>query len=210
MHQAPTSKFVRSLKAKLKISFFEGVRGVKTNTGRYPLMCAILPLMLYAENHFVSPTQGVLNFETVVQEISAFMESEHGRSYKLIVGTDSRASAGSAQFVSVIIIHRIGTCARYFWTKGEAAHMASLRQRIYQEATLSLGLAQRLTQGVGEVLNGYLTDGTCQLEVHVDIGHFGPTRDMIREIVGMILGNGFTVKIKPESYAASSVADRHV
>src|SRR3989338_2124101 len=86
-----------------------------TNTGRYPLMCAILPLMLYAENHFVSPTQGVLNFETVVQEISAFMESEHGRSYKLIVGTDSSASAGSAQFVSVIIIHRIGTCARYFW-----------------------------------------------------------------------------------------------
>lgn len=88
--------------------------------------------------------------------------------------------------------------------------MPSLRQRIYHEATLSLSLAQQLTQGVGEVLNGYLAGGTCQLEVHVDIGRFGPTRDMIKEIVGMILGSGFAVKIKPESYAASSVADKHV
>lgn len=166
--------------------------------------------MPHDENGFTSPTLGPLSFERVVQEIAAFMERDHEHSYKLIVGTDSQQYADIAQFVSVIVIHRMGVYARYFWTKKSMARMSSLRQRIYHEATSSLELAQKLTQGVGEVLNGYLADGTCQLEVHVDIGQFGSTRDMIREIVGMILGNGFTVKIKPESYAASSVADKHV
>lgn len=157
---------------------------------------------------FISPTQGELGFAAVIDEISKFIEAEPAK-YKLIVGTDSEDGA-EVDFVSVIVMHRVGTCARYFWTKMREAKMPSLRQRIYHEATLSLALAQQLTQGVGEILNGYLTSGACELEVHVDIGQFGPTRDMIKEIVGMIHGNGFAVKIKPESYAASSVADKHV
>jgi len=34
-------------------------------------------------------------------------------------------------------------------------------------------------------------------------------KKLINEIVGMIKGSGFAVKTKPESYGASSVADRH-
>jgi hypothetical protein len=49
-----------------------------------------------------------------------------------------------------------------------------------------------------------------ELEIHVDIGQKGPTKEMIREIVGMVRGNGFFVKIKPESFAASTLADRHI
>lgn len=161
--------------------------------------------------HFVSPTKGELLFPAVVAEISMFIEQDPERRYKLIVGTDSEAQAAeSVSFVSVIVIHRVGQAARYFWTKAKKPKTPSLRQRIYVEASLSLALAQELTAGVGESLNGHLTSGRCELEIHVDIGHFGPTRDMIREVVGMIAGNGFRVKIKPESYAASTVADKHV
>jgi predicted RNase H-related nuclease YkuK (DUF458 family) len=32
---------------------------------------------------------------------------------------------------------------------------------------------------------------------------------MIREVTGLIRGNGFEPKIKPESFAASTVADRY-
>lgn len=35
------------------------------------------------------------------------------------------------------------------------------------------------------------------------------TREMIREVVGMVSGNGFTAKTKPESYGAFVVADKH-
>jgi predicted RNase H-related nuclease YkuK (DUF458 family) len=32
---------------------------------------------------------------------------------------------------------------------------------------------------------------------------------MIREVTGLIRGNGFEPKIKPEAFAASTVADRY-
>jgi predicted RNase H-related nuclease YkuK (DUF458 family) len=32
---------------------------------------------------------------------------------------------------------------------------------------------------------------------------------MIDEVVGMIIGNGMRVRIKPHAYAATSVADKH-
>ena len=44
--------------------------------------------------------------------------------------------------------------------------------------------------------------------IHADVGENGKTRDMIKEVTGLIKGNGFEPKIKPESFAASSVADR--
>ena len=44
--------------------------------------------------------------------------------------------------------------------------------------------------------------------IHADIGVSGPTKDMIKEVVGLIKSNGFQAKIKPESFAASIVADR--
>ncbi|MBU3957376.1 ribonuclease H-like YkuK family protein, partial [Patescibacteria group bacterium] len=37
----------------------------------------------------------------------------------------------------------------------------------------------------------------------------GPTREMIKEVVGMVNGNGFVAKTKPESYGAFVVADKH-
>jgi uncharacterized protein len=158
---------------------------------------------------FISPSKGQLEFPEVIREISSFIEADPESRYKLIVGSDS-AVDDMTDFVSVIVMHRIGKCARYFWIRKREKTMPSLRQRIYHEALLSLALAERLSREVGEKINGYLSDGTCQLEIHVDIGQFGPTRDMIKEIVGMILGSGYVVKIKPESYAASSVADKHV
>jgi hypothetical protein len=45
--------------------------------------------------------------------------------------------------------------------------------------------------------------------IHADIGENGQTRDMIKELTGMIIGNGFEPKIKPESYVASSLADKY-
>ncbi|MFZ5899548.1 MAG: ribonuclease H-like YkuK family protein, partial [Bacillota bacterium] len=48
-----------------------------------------------------------------------------------------------------------------------------------------------------------------QVEIHIDVGSHGDTKDLIREVVGMVTGSGFNAKIKPDAYGASSVADRH-
>lgn len=47
------------------------------------------------------------------------------------------------------------------------------------------------------------------IEIHLDIGRNGETRDLIKEVVGMVVGNGYEAKIKPSAYAASHVADRY-
>jgi len=47
------------------------------------------------------------------------------------------------------------------------------------------------------------------LEIHIDVGEVGPTREMIKEVVGMVTGSGFTAKTKPEAYGAASVADKY-
>jgi predicted RNase H-related nuclease YkuK (DUF458 family) len=45
--------------------------------------------------------------------------------------------------------------------------------------------------------------------IHADIGENGATKDMIKEVTGLIWGNGFEPKIKPEAFAATTVADRY-
>jgi len=45
--------------------------------------------------------------------------------------------------------------------------------------------------------------------IHADVGEQGKTKDMIKEVTGFIRGNGFEPCIKPESFAASNVADRY-
>ena len=47
------------------------------------------------------------------------------------------------------------------------------------------------------------------MEIHVDVGEHGDTREMIKDVVGMVTGNGFVAKTKPYAYAASYVADKH-
>jgi len=76
---------------------------------------------------------------------------------------------------------------------------------MYEEATYSLALAQRL---IDEFKKQDLPLEKF-LEIHVDVGMGGDTKVMIAEIVGMIRGSGFLCKTKPESFGASSVADRH-
>jgi predicted RNase H-related nuclease YkuK (DUF458 family) len=47
------------------------------------------------------------------------------------------------------------------------------------------------------------------IEIHLDVGEQGKTKEIVREVVGMVTGSGFDARIKPESYGASSVADKY-
>ena len=80
-----------------------------------------------------------------------------------------------------------------------------LREKIYTETTISLTTAEEI---VPEIRKN-ISPGVYDLEIHIDVGPLGPTREMIREVVGMVNGNGFTAKTKPDSWGASKVADKH-
>ena len=50
----------------------------------------------------------------------------------------------------------------------------------------------------------------CPISIHVDAGNSpkGKTRELIPEIVGWVKACGYDVKVKPESFCASTIADR--
>lgn len=154
---------------------------------------------------FYSPTYGELDLIQVRDKILAFCNQDSQSEYELIIGTDSQPNNGiSVDFVNAIVVHRQGHGGVYFWRRTVKKRQYVLRDRMYEEATMSLDLA-------GTLLALFEPQGMAKfnIEIHVDIGTVGKTKDMITEIVGMILGNGYKVRIKPESYAASKVADRY-
>ncbi len=154
---------------------------------------------------FHSPTHGDIDLPQIREKILLFLASDPEKKYQIVVGTDSQPHNGSGvDFVTAIVVHCIGTGGIYFWRRTVNKKHYVLRQRMYEEATMSLEMAET-------VLALLHKDGVTKydVEIHVDIGKFGDTREMIQEIVGMIRGSGYTVKTKPESYAASKVADRY-
>jgi len=160
------------------------------------------------ENTFRSPTLGRMQLTKVAKEISSYINQDSQRKYRLIVGTDSNGDK-KADFVTAIIVYRVGRGGRYFWKKTNGNKIFhTLRDRIYQEVTLSLQTAQDI---LGQLESSLKPDQQpdYDFQIHIDVGQRGPTREMIKEVVGMVRGNGFKAKIKPESFAASSVADKY-
>ena len=160
-------------------------------------------------NHFLSPSKGKMTVKQMVDDLVEFMEEEPDYFYRLVVGSDSKSGKlgkGKAlPFVTAVVIHRKGKGGRYFWQKKTVEKIGSLRDKIYTETLLSIKLAEQLVPEFTQKLNGQ----RYKLEIHIDVGDVGPTREMIKEVVGMVNGNGFTAKTKPDSYGASKIADKH-
>lgn len=152
---------------------------------------------------FVSPTHGPMPFDAMVVQIVDFITAAPPADYRVIVGTDSQEREQTV-FVTAIVIHRIGKGARYYYAKQAVDTPMSLQQRIFHEASRSLQVAGRLVEQLAQRLHL-----EPEVEIHLDVGTGGATKALIREIVGMVTGSGFDAKIKPEAYAASSVADKH-
>ncbi len=146
----------------------------------------------------------------VAREIVNFMRLEPSCDYKITLGTDSLRGLGTAaDFVTAIVVHRVGRGARYFWRRIDLDNFHTLRDRIMREVLISLEIAHDFIDKLeNEVIGGVKPH--YDFEIHVDVGDNGATKVMIQELVGMIRANNFEARIKPFSYAASNVADRHV
>ncbi|NLJ86162.1 MAG: hypothetical protein GX322_06950 [Firmicutes bacterium] len=153
--------------------------------------------------YFISPTKGRLSFDEVFNDMINYVQEQPESDYKIIIGTDSQYSQDNTCFVTAIIVHRIGKGARYYYAREWEFMGKSLRQRIFYETSRSLALASWVTERLAE--NGH---ADLNVEIHLDVGVNGLTRDLIREVTGMVVGSGFDARIKPDSYGASKVADK--
>jgi predicted RNase H-related nuclease YkuK (DUF458 family) len=153
---------------------------------------------------FNSSTFGSLDYSGVIDKIAEFIKEDTSYRYKVIVGTDSESRNKTGDFVTAIVIHRIGKGGIYFWRRNLLPNVVAMADRIAKETQLSIELAW-------EIRDTFRHNGLSgfEPEVHLDIGGNGATRDMIKWVTGMVLGSGLQFKIKPDSFGASKVADRH-
>lgn len=158
---------------------------------------------------YYSPTVGELTLEVMISQISEFIGEDPRKFYRVVIGSDSQTrrikGKNEVDFITAVIVHRSGSGARYFWKKQKEYKKPVLREKIYKETLLSLAAAQEIVP----LLRKKVSPSKYDFEIHIDVGPIGATRDMIKEVVGMVNGNGFKAKTKPESWGASSVADKH-
>lgn len=156
---------------------------------------------------FKSWTKGTLTLDRVFDEIIVYIHAQPERRYQIIVGSDSEARS-PVSLVTAVTVWRVGNGAVHFWVESEKKAFRTLRDRIYEEAMQSLTLAQEIRSGLRDRLGEeFLWDE--KIQVHLDVGVNGPTRDLIDQVVGMVKGFGFQPVIKPDAFGASQVADRH-
>lgn len=165
------------------------------------------------EKLFQSITHGNLDITEIIFIIKLFLEEKPMAEYSLIIGSDSQEKLDTKtgkryiNVVTAILVHRKGFGGKYFWHKKENQIVHSLRDKIYKETLSSLDFARTFVPLLRDSLDE--NSPKYNLEIHVDVGEHGDTREMIKEVVGMVTGNGFVAKTKPESYGATYVADRY-
>jgi hypothetical protein len=153
---------------------------------------------------FISPTYGIIDLEEITNTI-ARQTCEEPEDYRLIVGTDSKRRDICAIYVTVIILYHIGKGGTYFYQRSRSEiGKHSLQATIFHETALSLATAAKLDEllkkkGVSKL----------EIEIHSDVGNHGKTKKLIKEVVFWIDSSGYSCCIKPESFGASSVADKY-
>lgn len=160
------------------------------------------------DSKFNSPSKGAMNISEVIADVYGYMHESDRHNYEVVIGTDSQVYT-KTDFITAIVVRRIGAGGRYFWMREQKENFKTLRERIYTETLKSIDVAGIISKKLYEVLSGEEKFKNFNIEIHVDVGEVGPTREMIKEVVGMVRGNGYEVKIKPFSFGAFVVADHH-
>jgi len=163
----------------------------------------------FLEGQFYNPTRGNLKIDQVAEEILGYMGDKPEKFYDIIVGCDS-SSGEEPHFPVAVVILRKGEGGRFFLKKigYKNRKFYNWKTRVLEEVLLSCELALFLRENVENKLK--VASFNYQFRyIHADIGENGQTKDMIKEVIGLIRGNGFEPKIKPEAYVASTVADRY-
>lgn len=145
-----------------------------------------------------------VSLNDVIERIKNFYSSSPHGEYRLSVGTDSMTHEDT-KFVMAIVLHNVGKGGIYFYKIFHHARITNLHDKLYKETQLSLDAAEMLIGELLEIEENIFDK--MRMSIHLDIGENGPTKSLIRELEGWVTAMGYDYAIKPDSYAASTIAD---
>jgi hypothetical protein len=121
---------------------------------------------------------------------------------ELHVGTDSDPKGKQVSFVTVIALYRPGHGGKYFWSREKISKstVPNLRKRLELETSHSIEIAQTLRDFSQDL----------DISVHLDCNSNPSAGSSVcqKSLQSYVQGMGFRPIIKPESWAASCLADK--
>ena len=141
-------------------------------------------------------------FKRVVEEIQAAKKLNN--SLELHVGTDSDPNGKKCAIATGIALRNPGHGAIYFWSRSflndKLAHLIGFR--LEREVADSIIVAESLKKLLN-IQFKIIIHVDCSIKWHHASGKYA------KRLTSYATGMGYQVKIKPDSWAASSLADKH-
>jgi len=142
-----------------------------------------------------------LTIDEIISKINDFIAADPNGQFDIAIGTDSQ-NFSYTKIVTVIAVHNHGKGGIYFYNTEKIPLIRSIQQKLYKETELSLSLVESIFSAIPEKDN-------IKIQVHVDAGYYGKTKKLIPELTAWVKGCGYDVKVKPYSFAASSIANKY-
>jgi len=139
--------------------------------------------------------------DVTLQEICDLIEDSSF--YEVWIGSDSyvRNAIKKVQYSTCIVLYKQGKGGRIFISKSMEPMVDSLRQRLMNEVWMSLETCFEFKE---------LLPSNTEIVVDLDINKSRKHKsgNYCEELVGMVVGQGFKCRVKPDAWAAQSAADR--
>lgn len=158
----------------------------------------------------VSPTYGKCTDQKLADIVLKYIQKniQTSEGFNVIIGADSQ-NFSDTKAVVVLVVQNIGKGGIFFYDITRVPRIDSIRQKLFFETNLSLQYANRLLRRIeDEILKNKLMCDKINFSIHIDAGWNGKTNVLIPEVTAWINACGYQCEIKPNSFAASSVADK--
>lgn len=133
-----------------------------------------------------------------IENILSFVKETAKDGQAVHVGTDSLQVGKFTLFTTVVVVLTPLKGGRVAYRKNSVPRIASLRERLLRETAASVDVGLMLN----EIVPGRLT---IHLDVNTDARHRSSAH--AQELVGYVVGQGFKVLVKPDSWAATTCGD---
>lgn len=136
-------------------------------------------------------------------------------SWILAIGTDSQNKKKITKFCQVVLLHEESKGGQFFYSTSKQNRIPIIQNRMLEESRMSIDIGKDILDILeSRFLSGDFdyTEYNIKIEIHCDLGENGKSKDSIKSAIGWItaeFGDVITPKVKPDSCAASHIADRY-
>jgi uncharacterized protein len=119
------------------------------------------------------------------------------------IGSDSQQAGPSTEFVTVIVVLDPGHGGRAFYSREKTPRVKSLRERLMKEVWMSVTTGLEMNERI---------PASSELTIHIDANPNVKFKSStyVKELTAMVVSQGFSAVLKPDSWCASHAADHVV